>query len=344
MRNARMNGDVTYKRGLLNMFVSLFRNRKRFASIALLVVVVSTFLSTFSEIVEAESVYPEPISNVSDYANLLSDEDVSEIEALIDAVLEQTKTTFAVAIFDDLGHESVPMYGAKLYEAWGIGDKGQDKGLLLLVALAQREMWMEVGYGLEPVITDSRAGQSLDLMIPYFQEGNYGAGIYAGLLNAAQFVAKDAGVELIVQPGSKAYRDVLDQVPSPSVPFALLAVGAAVFAFIAIFVGVRASRCPQCRSKLSVVERVLRDATASTSGLAVRTYRCPRCGYYREHNYKIGPLGGPPGSGGGGIGGGLGPFIGGGFGRGSRGGGGGVFGPRGFGGGRSGGGGAGRKW
>ena len=99
-------------------------------------------------------------------------------------------------------------------------------------------------------------------------------------------------------------------------------------------------RCPKCKSKLIVTDRVIQKATASVGGLAVRVYKCPVCGYSKEEMYKTNPMNKPPGFGP--PSGGTGPFIGG-FGR-TSGKGTGSVGPRGFGGGRSGGGGASRKW
>ena len=106
----------------------------------------------------------------------------------------QTGVTFAAAIIEDHGDESIEEYAVHLYETWGIGKKGEDKGLLVVVSMAEHDLRAEDGYCLEPVITDARAGDVLDEMIPYFREGEYGKGLYAGLLVAADYVAKDAGV------------------------------------------------------------------------------------------------------------------------------------------------------
>ena len=79
----------------------------------------------------------------------------------------------------------------------GIGRKGEDRGVLLLVSLEDRLMRIEVGYGLEGIIPDGLAGEVRDrYMVPFFKEGKYGEGLYAGSLALASVIAKDAGVTL----------------------------------------------------------------------------------------------------------------------------------------------------
>jgi len=298
-------------------------------------------LSILGSVAFAGPQYPKPKGNVNDYVGVLNKSDLDNLNALADAVLRQTGATFAVAIIDNHGDESLEIYSAKLYEQWGIGKKNEDKGLLVVVSMKEHDLRMEVGYGLESIITDGRAGECLDRMLPYFKNEEYGRGLYAGLLHAGQYIAQDAGVKLEIKPLSPGYYGSSE----PESGVAAFQWIILLFLFPVLFgivLGSRGKRCPRCKSKLTVVDRVVKNATYATSGIAVRRYECPVCGYYREKTYKTAPLVRPPRDGGFPPIGGPGPFIGGGFGRGSRGGG--FFGPRGFGGGRSGGGGASRKW
>lgn len=290
----------------------------------------------------ASPAYPRPEGNINDFARVLSNDDKANLDALVDAVLKGTGVTFAVAIVEDHGDESIEMYAADLYEEWGIGEKGEDRGLLIVVSMEDHDLRAEVGYGLEGVINDARAGECLDKMIPYFRDDEYGKGLYAGLLHAAQYVAKDAGVALDVRPVTEDYRDV----GSGSSPWSALTVG-----LLALFVGLpllgvaafaaRGRRCPRCRARLSVTDRVVQGATYEAGGLAMKVLHCSKCGYHDERPYRTARLSRPF------KGGGIpplgGPFWGGGLGGGKSKGGG-FSGPRGFGGGRSGGGGASRKW
>lgn len=313
------------------------RRRNSFA-LALAVVLASAVLASMvlPALAWAAPTYPEARGNVNDFAGVLTDTDKTNLDALVQSLLDQTGAVFAVAVIDSLEGESSEVYAVKLFEKWGIGEKDKDNGLLLLIALEERETRMEVGYGLEGVITDRRAGESLDKMIPYLQEGEYGKGIYAALLNAAEYVAKDAGVTLEIKPATKEYEQVVEDMGP--FPWGLLAWLIGVPCLVTMYLVMRGNRCPRCKSRLVVTDRVVQGATYDAGGLAMKILHCPKCGYHNEKPYRTARLirpgtgGMPPVR--------PGPFGGiGGSGRG-----GGFSGPRGFGGGSSGGGGAGRKW
>jgi uncharacterized protein len=83
-----------------------------------------------------------------------------------------------VAIFRSLEGESLEDYSIRLAERWRIGQKGLDNGVILLVFVAERQVRLEVGYGLEPVIPDAVAGQIIrEALVPRFREGRYAAGL-----------------------------------------------------------------------------------------------------------------------------------------------------------------------
>ncbi|HHY76272.1 MAG TPA: hypothetical protein GX500_05825 [Firmicutes bacterium] len=302
---------------------------------AFILVVAASFVMVAGS--AAFAAYPQPTGNINDFVGVLSSEDKTNLDALVNAVLDQTGVTFAVAIVPDHGDETIEQYAVHLYETWGIGKKGEDKGLLIVVSMKERDMRAEVGYGLEPVITDARAGDILDEMIPYFQQGEYGKGLYAGLLVAANYVAKDAGVTLDLKAATKKYEDFY--VEPVEVPLGLIALVFGLPVLAMAYLAARGKRCPRCKSRLTVTDRVVQQATYDTHGIARTIYHCTKCGYHDEKERRIGRLQRPTMGGGFPVG--PGPFWGGpGGGKGS----GGFSGPRGFGGGRSGGGGASRKW
>src|SRR5690606_20721952 len=79
----------------------------------------------------------------------------------------------------------------------GIGEKDTDAAVLIVLASDDREVWIEVGYGLEGVITDGFAGStSRQVMVPLFREGRYGEGLYAGVVEIARRIAEERGVSL----------------------------------------------------------------------------------------------------------------------------------------------------
>lgn len=102
---------------------------------------------------------PIPGTNVHDFAGILSNEHL--LDSRIEAMYQRTGVEMAVVTVPDLGNESIEMYAVKLFEDWGIGKKGEDKGLLLLIFLNPREMRIEVGYGLEGALPDSFVGVNL---------------------------------------------------------------------------------------------------------------------------------------------------------------------------------------
>ncbi len=115
---------------------------------------------------------------VSDYAKIISTSDISAIESQLKSLKDTTGVEVAVVTVPSLGDEVVETYAVKLFEEWGIGTKGRDNGLLILVAPNDRSARIEVGYGLEGVIPDTIANNIvLREMIPEFKVNNYSQGI-----------------------------------------------------------------------------------------------------------------------------------------------------------------------
>jgi uncharacterized protein len=300
-----------------------------------LVLLVAVLMLSVVAVASAETQFPTPRGPVNDFVGVLSPADLTALESICLEVEQRTGAALVVAIVKTHAPESLEDYATKLFAKWGIGQKGKDNGVLILLAMDERALKIEVGYGLEDVLTDARAGQIRDLMVPEFGRGAFADGLRRGLQATAAVVASKYGVTL-EQTGGFRVRD-LD--PRPSTTALALLVVVVILALL--IVSMRAAtrpRCPRCRRRLVVTDRVLQAATIQAGGLAVRVYRCTGCGYTREQQYRTNRL--APASGGPVITGG-GPFWGGtrGSGRSSPGR---SFG--GFGGGRSGGGGARGKW
>ena len=108
-----------------------------------------------------------------------------ERQRLETTLAERERTTgvqMAIAIFRSLEGESLEDYSMRLAQQWRIGQKGLDNGLILLVFVQDRKVRVEVGYGLEPTITDVVASQVIRQSIaPRFREGRYGAGLEAAV-------------------------------------------------------------------------------------------------------------------------------------------------------------------
>lgn len=119
------------------------------------------------------------------------------MEALSREVLAKTGYSLVVATFETSGGQDIESFATELFKAWGIGRKGEDKGVLLVLALKERQFRIEVGYGAEGVLPDGLAGRIMrQAILPQFKTGNFGQGFEDGLTAIAQVLAKESGVEL----------------------------------------------------------------------------------------------------------------------------------------------------
>lgn len=125
--------------------------------------------------------YPEPVGYVNDFAGILPPGLEQSLEAELRDYEAKTTNEIAVVTVSSLGGLSVEDYTIGLAEQWKVGKKGKDNGVIILVAPNERAVRIEVGYGLEPVLTDSKAGSVVNKMIPFFKEGKYDAGIVVGV-------------------------------------------------------------------------------------------------------------------------------------------------------------------
>jgi len=106
---------------------------------------------------------PIPGTNVHDYAHILGN--TRELDQRIETLYEKTGVEMAVVTVPKLEDESIELFSVKLFEQWGIGKKGVDKGLLLVISLEPRLMRLEVGYGLEGALPDSFVGLKLQELV-----------------------------------------------------------------------------------------------------------------------------------------------------------------------------------
>ena len=120
----------------------------------------------------------KPTGFVNDFARILTTEDAQNISAKLQALNRETGFEVAVVTISTLNGDTVENYANKLFQEWGIGGAEKDTGLLLLVAIEDREVRIETGYGAEGAVTDIQSGNIIrDVMTPAFREGNYGTGI-----------------------------------------------------------------------------------------------------------------------------------------------------------------------
>lgn len=149
---------------------------------------------------QASDTLPVLTGPVNDFANVIDGPSARELENLSRALQAATGDALVVATIDTAASRGdIQAYANELFQngGRGLGAKGQDNGLLILVAVRDRRAWIEVGYGLEGIITDGFAGQtSREEMSPRFREGHYGAGLLGAMRRLGARIAEARGVSL----------------------------------------------------------------------------------------------------------------------------------------------------
>lgn len=141
----------------------------------------------------ADPVYPELQGRITDDAGLLTAAEKTDIESDL-ASLEQTSTDqLAIVTVKSLQGYSIEDYGIGLARKWGIGQKGKDNGILLIVAPNDRKVRIEVGRRLEPFMTDTMSALIIqNAILPKFRRGDYAGGIKDGVRDIKSVLLGDA--------------------------------------------------------------------------------------------------------------------------------------------------------
>jgi uncharacterized protein len=189
--------------------IKIFNNKIKKIS----VLAAALFMMLVAGAAFAADKYPAPRGAVNDFANVIDPESAAKMEALAREVLEKTGTAVVVATFPTIGeNEDYNMYANGLYKAWGIGKKGEDKGVLIFLTLKERKVRIETGYGVEGILPDGLVGEIRDQYLkPQLQEGNYGKAFYDTMYQLSSYIAKDANVQLSDSPVPLPYRQNVRQ-------------------------------------------------------------------------------------------------------------------------------------
>jgi uncharacterized protein len=149
-------------------------------------------LGIFLIAVPAAAQFPAPSGYVNDFAGLLDESAEAYLETYLGNVERDTSAEVVLVTVDTLGGTTIEDYASRLFADWGIGQARSDNGVLMLVAPNERRVRIEVGYGLEPILPDGRAGEIIrDVIVPEFTAGNYPRGIGRGLERIAMVVRRD---------------------------------------------------------------------------------------------------------------------------------------------------------
>jgi len=147
-----------------------------------------------------------PSNYVNDFAGVLDAATQARLNNLCLQVDQKAHAQIAVVTVKSLDGQDVVSYAVALYQKWGIGAKGKDRGVLILLATQDRKYWITVGYGLEPILPDGKVGGFGREAVPILKTGNYGAAATLMTSRVASVIAQDAGVTLDNQPRIAAPR------------------------------------------------------------------------------------------------------------------------------------------
>lgn len=141
----------------------------------LLLLLVSLSLAAHAQTVPPR---PDPPRLVNDLAGLMQPQEVAALEQKLVAYNDSTSSQITVVIVPSLGGNDIADYAQKLYESWGIGRKGKDNGILVLVAAQEHLARIQTGYGLEGAVPDALAKRIIsNTLVPAFKQNQYYAGL-----------------------------------------------------------------------------------------------------------------------------------------------------------------------
>ncbi len=161
--------------------------------------------------IAAAQTFPKATGRVNDFANVIDPAAEAEIDRQLDQLEQKTSSEIAVATVQSLNGMSVDEYANRLFKEWGVGQARQDNGVLVLVAIEDRIMKIEVGYGLEGVLPDGLAGQVIrDDFTPRFKENDYSGGIRNGVAHLVEIVEKH---EVLTPEELAKFNEPSDEMP-----------------------------------------------------------------------------------------------------------------------------------
>ncbi len=146
--------------------------------------------------VAQEPRFPKYVGSVNDFAEVIPPGEEKDIATVIQTIRRRTTAEIAVVTIGTVAPLDIDLYAVKLFEQWGIGKKGKDNGVLIILAMKERKWRIETGYGLEGALPDVLCSQiGRNMMVPYFQRQQFGKGLLAGTLGVSERIAKEYNLD-----------------------------------------------------------------------------------------------------------------------------------------------------
>ena len=142
----------------------------------------------------------KPQGYANDFANVLSVSTREQLTALCKEVDEKAHAQIAVVTVPTTNGQPIVDYSFNLATKWGVGPKQSNRGVMILFAVNDHKYWIQVGYGLEPILPDGKVGSFGREAVPILRQGNYDAAALLITRRVADVIAQDAGVTLSGEP------------------------------------------------------------------------------------------------------------------------------------------------
>jgi uncharacterized protein len=178
--------------------------------------------------------FPTPEGFITDRANILTTSEKVTVEEVLSRFAKETSNEVAVLIVPSLGGISVEEYANKVFHQWGIGNKYKDNGVLFLWSVGDHKVRIEVGYGLEQVITDGEAGRIVRNITAQFKRQEWADGVYTGVSGITMTILNQAAVGNVPTQGAQPIGGGPDGETILLVLFSVLVVGGGIFGIVAL--------------------------------------------------------------------------------------------------------------
>jgi uncharacterized protein len=141
---------------------------------------------------------------VADYANVIDSQTQQRIDGYLTELEHKTGAQVIILTVDSTGEEEIFDYSLAIAEQWKLGQKGKDNGVLICIAVRDRQRFVQVGYGLEGVLPDAWLAQMQEqLFVPNFKRGDFAAGLLGGAVAIANRISDEQGAELSGVPATR---------------------------------------------------------------------------------------------------------------------------------------------
>lgn len=211
----------------MSRFPALISTAGRSASLAMLLLALIWLAVAAPAMAQTGPTFPALTGRVVDEGNLLSDAKEQALTAKLEALERDTTDQVIVVTVPDLQGYEIEDYGYQLGRAWGIGQASKNNGVLLLIAPSERKVRIEVGYGLEPILTDGLSALIIqNEILPSFREGYFERGIEQGV-NAID-------AQLRLDPAEAQARAAAAERPTSKFPLGIAAVIAVIFVLLVL--------------------------------------------------------------------------------------------------------------